>query len=127
MQFYEYQKLAERTEKARPVSDISARLLSYRLQHAILGLSSEIGELADAVKKYVIYEKEIDSENIIEEVGDILWYLSIVCNTMNFSMEEAAQANIEKLKKRYPDRYTNQDALERKDKNGPPTIPNDSK
>lgn len=105
----EYQELASRTEKPLAFPD--------RLNHGMLGIITEAGELGDAIKKFTIYDKPLDISNIHEEVGDLFWYIAVICNTCNISMEEAIADNIAKLQKRYPEKYTNEAALARADKN----------
>lgn len=69
--------------------------------HWALGLSGEVGELTDAVKKEYIYNKPRDLGHIIEELGDIEWYLQCVYNHYNLTRQEVIQLNGEKLAKRY--------------------------
>ena len=54
---------------------------------------------------------------MIEEVGDILWYIANLCNVNKITMKECMDANVEKLRKRYPNGFSIKDALERVDKN----------
>lgn len=86
------------------------------LIHSIMGVSGEVGELLDTVKKHVIYKKELDLENVIEELGDIEFYLEQLRQELAISREETLDANITKLRKRYPTGYSNQLAQERLDK-----------
>lgn len=86
------------------------------LLHAHLGISSEAGEFADAIKKYCIYGKPLDIENLVEELGDLLWYISLASDALNYSIPTIMEMNINKLRIRYPEKFTEQDALERKDK-----------
>lgn len=115
----EYQQAAARTD-LRDYTIVGKRILEpdgfRRLIHSQLGVSSESGELADAIKKFIIYGKELDIENIKEEYGDLLWYINIGLTSIGYTMEECMQANIDKLKLRYPEKFTEKDALERKDK-----------
>lgn len=106
--FDEYQVLAERSEKRLQYAD--------RINHAMLGLASEVGELAGTVKKWHAYNQELDVRNIQEELGDILWYMALLCNIKGLSFGEIAQDNLAKLAKRYPERYTDALALARLDK-----------
>lgn len=87
-----------------------------RLVHAAIGVAGESGELLDAVKKHWIYKAELDRENILEECGDALFYLQALLAECGYSMEKAMRFNIEKLRKRYPEGYTDEAARERKDK-----------
>lgn len=109
----EYQFLASRTAK-----DMGST--RENLIHAALGLASDSGEFVDAVKKHCIYGKELDVENCIEELGDILWFVSLACDTLGVSMEDVMTANIYKLSQRYPNKYTDQAAIARADKSGEP-------
>lgn len=87
------------------------------LLHSVLGISGEAGELVDAIKKHVIYNKPLDRENVIEELGDMEFYLEQLRQAVGVTREETLQANINKLAKRYPNfQYTNQRAHERTDK-----------
>ena len=66
-------------------------------------------------KGYVIKEPELTRENRREELGDILWYLTWLCSEFGFSLEEVAQANIDKLRKRYPDGFSVERSINRKE------------
>lgn len=103
-----YQKLAIRTAKK---IDQKSDLI-----HAGLGLAGEAGEFVDAVKKYAIYNKPLDKANLIEELGDLLWYIALACDTLGIDMDEVAKQNIDKLLLRYPDKYTDELASRRLDK-----------
>lgn len=77
-----------------------------RLTHAALGLCTEAGEFNDALKRHIFYGAPLDRTNLIEEVGDILWYLNISLNVVGSSFDEATDANIAKLSKRFPEKFT---------------------
>lgn len=87
-----------------------------QIMHASLGISSEAGELSDAVKKHMIYSRPIDSENIKEECGDLLWYIALMLQYNGYTMEQAMQHNINKLRIRYPEKFTEEHAAKRLDK-----------
>lgn len=74
-----------------------------RLVHMVMGLSGETGELVDSIKKHLMYGKEIDLDNIREELGDILWYMANLLDSVGSSFEEVMQLNYEKLSKRFPE------------------------
>jgi NTP pyrophosphatase (non-canonical NTP hydrolase) len=103
-----YQLRAMRTAKPMEPQD--------DLMHAAYGVAGEAGEFADCVKKNQVYGRELDRENAIEELGDLLWYVALGCRALNATMSEVAQQNLEKLKARYPEKYTDELAAERKDK-----------
>jgi len=86
--------------------------------HMAVGIVGEAGELIDAIKKKVIYQKPLDTLNVIEELGDIEFYLEGLRSALAINRDETLDANIRKLTKRYGEthQYTNQAAQERKDK-----------
>ena len=84
-----------------------------RMLHAGLGLATEAGEFLDMLKKHLFYGKEIDYENLDEEAGDLLWYLSIYLDVRGKSYREVMEANTRKLKARYPEKFTSENALNR--------------
>lgn len=85
--------------------------------HMASCVSGEAGELFDAVKKVVIYRKPVDRENVVEEMGDIEFYLEGLRQGLGITREEVIQANIEKLSERYKKlTYSDQAAIERADK-----------
>lgn len=90
--------------------------LKFNLVHAALGLSGEAGEFTDAVKKAVIYNRDVDRTNLIEELGDALWYIALAAHSLGVPMSHIAQLNIDKLRKRYPDAYSDHHAAARLDK-----------
>ena len=81
-----------------------------------MGLAGEIGEVIDIMKKHIYQGKELDITDVIEEVGDVLWYIANFCNVNNITMDECMESNIKKLRKRFPNGFTIKDANERKDK-----------
>lgn len=89
---------------------------TMNLLHAHLGLSSEVGEIGDAIKKHVIYGQELDLDNLKEEAGDVCWYLALLLSHVGSSFDEIMELNIAKLKKRYPAGFTEHAAKERLDK-----------
>lgn len=71
------------------------------LIHAIMGISGEAGELLDAIKKATIYDKPLDRENVVEELGDLEFYIEQLRQRLGITREETLDANIAKLRKRY--------------------------
>lgn len=67
-----------------------------------LGLAGEAGEIVDIIKKVLYHSHELDTSALRQEVGDLLWYLTLLCETAGFTLDQAMQANVEKLRKRYP-------------------------
>lgn len=83
------------------------------LLHYALGIVTEAGELADALKKAVIYGRDLDRVNLIEEIGDLQWYEARLLDHLGSSFGEARGRNIAKLRARYPDGFSEEDALVR--------------
>lgn len=75
------------------------------LEHMIIGIGTESGELLDAYKKHRFYGRELNTQNIKEEIGDLCWYLVQLCEEVDYSLEQAFIDNIWKLRKRYPEKF----------------------
>lgn len=80
-----------------------------------LGLGGESGEIQEHIKKYVLYGKPLPVAKLHEELGDLLWYVAAVADLLGFDLSTVARANIRKLRKRYPNGFTQADAIARKD------------
>ena len=83
-----------------------------RLLTAGIGLSGEVGEFNEIIKKTIFQSKSFDSEtheHIKRELGDIMWYVTQACLALKVDLVEVIKTNEEKLKKRFPkDRFTNE-------------------
>lgn len=77
-------------------------LQAVRLMHAAIGLSGDAGEVCSVVEKYVYYKQDLDRLNLIEELGDCLWYIALACNVLEVDMGNVMATNIAKLQERYP-------------------------
>lgn len=86
---------------------------NIRLLHAAMGLVTEAGEFLDALKKHLFYGKPLDKKNLVEELGDGNWYEGLAIDVLNSDLESILRMNIEKLKKRYPGKFSEQDAVNR--------------
>lgn len=85
-----------------------------RIVHGLLGLVSEIGELIDVHEAYWDgHVGAIDVVNVVEEIGDLGWYSAVMCSTAGSDLGVAYSAVIDKLSERYPDKFSERDALER--------------
>lgn len=108
----EYIQKARRTESEtylfQPTGEVTPRI-----EHGIMGIVTEAGELMDAIKKSKIYGKPLDRVNLVEEAGDVMWYLAILADELGVTFEEIWDKNIQKLQKRYPEKYTHDQALNR--------------
>ncbi len=105
MKIEDYLKASERTliDKGHDMN----------LLHAAMGISTESGELMDAFKRKIFYGKALDVVNVKEEIGDVMWYIAILLRELDLDFEDVLQVNIDKLKARFPDKFTEEDALNR--------------
>ena len=96
MDFKTYQKKARETAKYPNLGSNNI--------YPTLGLVGEAGEVAEKVKKVIRDKNSIFDEEsklaIKKELGDVLWYLSNLCTEFNFSLEDVALKNLEKLRLR---------------------------
>ena len=98
MTINEYQKLAMTTLNP----ELSNKDV---LINGVMGLCGESGEAIDIVKKWLAQGHELDKEKLAKELGDICWYVAETATALNLSLEQIMEANIEKLKKRYPEGF----------------------
>jgi NTP pyrophosphatase (non-canonical NTP hydrolase) len=102
----------------KPGEEILSKLTPNEVNviHMALGISGEAGEILDAVKKATIYRKPLDMENLIEELGDIEFYLEGLRQAIGVDRFTVLDLNVKKLSKRYGSSYSDKSAIERKDK-----------
>lgn len=103
----EFIKAALRTESPLDAETNTRLTTNARALHAVIGLCTETGELQDQFKRHIFYKKDFDPVNLKEEIGDIFWYLALLCDAAGFTFEECQEKVVAKLKTRYPDKYTN--------------------
>lgn len=94
----EYQKAAMRT--SLPDQGVYNRLIN-----GALGLTGETGEVADLVKKFLYQGHDLDRQHVMEELGDVLWYVALTLDAIGSTMEDCMIYNVEKLKRRYPNGF----------------------
>jgi len=104
----EYQKLAMTTLNP----DLSKKDV---LINGVMGLCGESGEAIDIVKKWLAQGHELDKEKLAKELGDIAWYLAETAYALDIPLEKILRANIEKLKKRYPEGFDSERSIGRKE------------
>ena len=83
------------------------------LINGVMGLCGESGEAIDLVKKWLAQGNELDKEKLAKELGDICWYLAETATAIGYDLEDIMAANIEKLKKRYPQGFEAQRSINR--------------
>lgn len=83
------------------------------LNNSVMGLCGESGEAIDIVKKWLAQGHELDKEHLAKELGDIAWYLAEAATALDIPLEDILQANLDKLKKRYPEGFETRRSLTR--------------
>ena len=75
-----------------------------KIVYPALGLNGEAGEVAEKVKKVLRGDSEGFTEDkcreIAKELGDCLWYVSVLANSIGYTLQEIAEMNINKLRSR---------------------------
>lgn len=107
MRFSEYQELARRTQNAN-LDEVAKEM------HALYGMASEVGEI------HSIYQKMFQGHDgsrikAVEELGDLLWFIAEYADSLEISLGEVAQRNIDKLRKRYPDGFDAEHSVHREE------------
>jgi len=95
MNFDMYQQEALRTAGKQETESLS-------LCMAAMGLAGEAGETCDLVKKIVFHGHPMDREKVKKEIGDVLWYAAVLAERCGWTLSEIAEANVAKLRARYP-------------------------
>lgn len=122
----EYQEKANRTvcNQLASLERLAGQLLQpsqqsqnrMQLLHSLIGASGELGELCTFVQKWIWYGKELNPEEIVQklsdEFGDLLWYIAEGLSAVGVDMQKVMEANLAKLRIRYPEKYTDHLAQE---------------
>ena len=105
------------TSEASKSSDKMNERIEYLSSHGVkvsrlltagIGLSGEIGEFNEIIKKIMFQEKIFDAdahEHMKKELGDIMWYVIQACMALNLDLTEVIKANKIKLSKRFPQNH----------------------
>ncbi len=108
---FNYSAAASRTEA--PAKEIVIDPETARIIHAMLGFVTEAGEFADPIKRLLFYGKPLDITNMREELGDFLWYWVLGVSACGGDPIDIMQKNIDKLRVRFPQKFTTESALVR--------------
>ena len=84
-----------------------------RLLHVAMGLCTEAGEFIDILKKHIFYGKELDVVHLMEELGDSSWYERVGVDVLEITYLDMLQRNVDKLKARFPQKFTEEHAVNR--------------
>jgi NTP pyrophosphatase (non-canonical NTP hydrolase) len=102
----EYQRLAMTTlNPALSKQDV--------LINGVMGLCGEAGEAIDLVKKHLHQGHPLNRDALIQELGDVAWYLAEVATALDVPLEEILERNLEKLRKRYPEGFSSENSQNR--------------
>lgn len=105
MTLNEYQVAADRT---------SGDLSSWdKIRNGCYGLNGEAGECIDILKKVEFQGHDFDPAKLLDELGDVLWYVAQTATGLGVTLEAVAQHNVDKLKKRYPDGFDSERSVHR--------------
>lgn len=131
----EYQKLAMRTNDGKATNRVIQSILTCDIEYlhgqnvvrkedmidvggilnGCLGLAGESGETLDMIKKWIFHEKDLDKEHLKKEIGDVMWYVAMICESVGFDLDDVLQTNVDKLKSRYPEGFDTYLANHRKE------------
>ena len=108
----EYQELAMRTNDGKATERLSfwigandTHIDVGGVLNGCLGLAGESGELLDMFKKWIFHNKGLDRNHAKKELGDVMWYVAMICHSMGWDLDEILQMNVDKLKARYPEGF----------------------
>ena len=85
------------------------------LINGVMGLCGEAGEAIDLVKKHLAQGHELDKEKLAKELGDVAWYLAETAHAIGYDLETILQMNIDKLRARYPEGFSAERSMGRKE------------
>lgn len=108
----DYQKLAMRTNDGESTYRLCASMAKHEYDFdmggvvmATMGLSGEVGELNDMIKKWIFHKSDMDITHAKKELGDVMWYVACMAHSFGWELDEILQMNIDKLRSRYPEGF----------------------
>jgi len=103
MELKDYQEVCKKTSK-KDFNSKAEEIMTWGL-----GISGEAGDVAGCIKKTFVHDKDV-REGIRENLGDVLWYIGSICNFFDWSMQDILEENVAKLKQRFPEGFTKENA-----------------
>ena len=94
-------------------SGVTAASDENLMLNGAMGLNGEAGEVIDILKKHIFQGHKLDTEHIAKELGDCLWYIAVCAKGAGYTLDEIAEMNKAKLRKRYPDGFEADKSLHR--------------
>ena len=124
MTINDYKELAMRTNDGQCTERVTNKCVDFlgyphdatdpgELLNGALGLTGEAGEVADLIKKFTFHGHDLDRDELVKELGDVCWYVALLCNAINVPLEEVMCNNIDKLKRRYPGGFSETASINR--------------
>ena len=101
------------TEAMRTASGLTTASEENLILNGAMGLNGEAGEVIDILKKHMFQGHKLDTEHIAKELGDCLWYIAVCAKGAGYTLDEIAEMNKSKLRKRYPDGFEADKSLHR--------------
>jgi len=92
-----WQEYIDETERSYPFINMS------KFFHGFCGVVSELPELANGLIHTTDEENEMTRTNFIEECGDMLFYVTMMLNSVGATLDDALSMNVDKLIARYPE------------------------
>ena len=86
-----------------------------QLSNLVFGINGEIGEVTDLLKKHLFHGHDLSVQKLTEELGDVMWYLTNIASFFNLSMNDILDENIKKLEERYPEGFSEEKSINRKE------------
>lgn len=110
---------------AKPGEDILAQMTPQKchLDHMVKGVAGEAGELVDAIKRFTMYNKDLDRSNVVEELADLRFFMAGIMVDLEITEDELLEQENRKLGTRYSSGgYSDQQAQARADKQPVPSL-----
>ena len=101
------------TEAMRTASGVTASSDENLMLNGAMGLNGGAGEVIDVLTKHIFQGHKLDKEHIAKELGDCLWYIAVCAKGAGYTLDEIAEINKSKLRKRYPDGFEADKSLHR--------------
>ncbi|UTC25163.1 hypothetical protein Bfsp1_7 [Cytobacillus phage Bfsp1] len=112
MLLQEYQTMCERT---MPNTDETGTYSREQILIMALGVGGEAGELQEVVKKWVGHGHDFDRDKVVKEAGDLMFYIAALCKMLDITLDEVCTMNIHKLNNRYPNGFSKEASINRRD------------
>lgn len=96
--------------QAQAMEHVMATAPDYesRVTLGAMGLSREASEVAELVERWLFFGQELDTEKLRDELGDVLWYMALLCEMTDQTLSQVIDHNVEKLNRRYPHGYSHE-------------------